>query len=436
MGAPTTAGTGSVSEGAEGRKRGAYLVDRRPLAIPAYRRLWVASLVAAVGGSFGVLAVPTQLFTLTGSSATVGVSAAVSLVALVVSALWGGALADATDRRRLLLVTHGCLALTYAGLWAQAALDLLSVPVLMALVACQGLSYGTVMATMGAAVPRVVPAELLAAANGLSALVRYAGSIVGPLLAGALIPVVGLDTLYLLDTLALLLVIWSVFRLPRLPPVPAPAQTRRPMVPRLLDGFRYLFSRPLLVALIGVDLAAMVFGSPWVLYPELAEREFGGATGGGFELGVLYASYPAGVFAVGMVSGVFTRARRHGALLVSAAAVWGLTVVLLGLTPHLWLAAAALVVGGGANFVLSMFRRAISQAHTDDRLRGRIEGSMIVVTVGGPQIGNVLHGVAGAAWGTRVAISVGGALTILAVAGIIRAVPHLWRYDASQQTRT
>ncbi|MFE9872209.1 MFS transporter [Micromonospora sp. NPDC005686] len=426
-------------------------MDRRPLAIPAYRRLWVASLIAAVGGSFGVVAIPTQLFTLTGSSAAVGVSAAVSLVALVVSALWGGALADAMDRRRLLLVAHGCLALAYAGLWVQAALDLRSVLVLLALVACQGLSYGAVMAAMGAVVPRVVPADLLAAANGLSSLVRYTGSIVGPLLAGVLIPVVGLGALYLLDTLALLLVMWSVFRLPRLPPqqpVPAPVlvprpgtpssvggspTARRPMVYQLLDGFRYLFSRPLLVALIGVDLAAMVFGAPWALYPEMAQREFGGAAGGGFELGVLYASYPAGVFAVGMVSGVFTRARRHGVLMVSAAAVWGVTVVLLGLAPQLWLAAAALLVGGGVNFVLSTFRRAISQASTDDALRGRIEGSMIVVTMGGPQIGNLLHGVTGAAWGPRWAISMGGVLAILAVAGIIRAVPQLWQYDASQR---
>jgi MFS family permease len=164
----------------------------------------------------------------------------------------------------------------------------------------------------------------------------------------------------------------------------------------------------------------------------LAEREFGYAAGGGFELGVLYASYPVGVFMVGLGSGVFTRARRHGVLMATAAAVWGMTVVLLGLAPHLWLAAAALVTGGGANFVLSTFRRAISQANTDDALRGRIEGSMVVVTMGGPQIANVVHGVAGATWGPRRAIAVGGVLTVVAVAGIVRAVPQLWRYDASQ----
>lgn len=207
------------------------------------------------------------------------------------------------------------------------------------------------------------------------------------------------------------------------------------MLGQLLDGFRYLFSRPLLVGLMGVDLAAMVFGAPWALYPELAQREFGGAVGGGFQLGVLYACYPAGVFVVGLVSGVFTRARRHGVLMASAAAAWGVTIVLLGLAPHLWFAAAALLAGGGVNFVLSTFRRAMTQANTDDALRGRIEGSMVVVTMGGPQLANVLHGLAGAAWGPRWAISVGGVLTIVATVGIARAVPQLWRYDALRPMR-
>ncbi len=185
------------------RSLGAYTLDRRPLAIPAYRRLWGASAVCAVGGSFSVVTVPTQLFTLTGSSAAVGAAAAVSFGALVIASLWVGALAEIVDRRRLLLAAHCGLALTYVALWAQAALGGRSVAVLLVLVACQGLTFGAIMVTMGAAVPRLVPVDLLPAANGLSSLVRYTGSIMGPLLAGVLIPVVGPGTLYLFDAVAL-----------------------------------------------------------------------------------------------------------------------------------------------------------------------------------------------------------------------------------------
>ncbi|MEU8077692.1 MFS transporter [Catellatospora citrea] len=419
---------------------GAYAVDRRPLAVPAFRRLWAASAVCAVGGSFSGVAVPTQLYTLTGSSATVGAAAAVSFGALVVAALWAGALADRVDRRRLLLAGQGALALTYLGLWVQAALGG-SVAAVLVLVACQGLGFGAVMVTTGAVVPRLVPAELLAAATSLSSLVRYGGAIAGPVLAGALIPLLGLDTLYLLDALALAAMLWAVHRLPPLPPLaqsgpPAPAkQVRRPStVGQVLDGFRYLLRRRLLVAVLAVDLAAMVFGLPFSLFPELAQQAFGGAAGGGVELGLLYAAYPVGVFAAGLCSGVFTRFRRHGALMAGAAAAWGVAVVLLALAPRLGPALAALAAGGAVNFVLSTCRNAISQAHTEDALRGRISGSLTVVVMGGPQLAHVLHGAAASVLGPRVAIAAGGLLAVGAVAAIVRAVPELWTYAVAAST--
>ncbi|WUH89282.1 MFS transporter [Streptomyces sp. NBC_00433] len=409
------------------RSPGAYAVDRRPLAIAAYRRLWLASAVGAVGGSFSVVAIPAQLFAVTGSSAAVGASAAVSLVALVVAALWAGAVADARDRRTVLLAAHCGLALTYAGLWAQAALGWRSVPVLLVLVACQGLTLGAIMTTMGAAVPRLVPAELLPAANSLSSLVRYAGSILGPVLAGVLIPLLGLGTLYLCDAVALLAVVWAVVRLPALPPRPG---RDRSTPGRVLAGFRYVAGSRLLAAVLAVDLAAMAFGMPAALFPELARHTYGDPAGGGPALGLLYAAYPAGVFAVGLVSGTFTRAARHGVLLAAAAAAWGACVVVLGLASGLWLALTALALGGAANFVLSAFRNAITQALGDDALRGRIQGSLTVVTIGGPQIGNLLHGAAGSVFGPRPVICAGGLLTTATVLVIVRAVPELRRYTA------
>ncbi|MFI7705155.1 MFS transporter [Nonomuraea sp. NPDC049480] len=420
------------------RSLGAYTIDRRPLAIAAYRRLWAASAVCAVGGSFSVVAVPAQLFTVTGSSAAVGVAGAVSFVALVVAALWTGALADVMDRRRVLLAAHSGLAFTYAALWIHAALGGRSVPVLMMSVACQGLTFGAIMTTMGAAVPRLVPVELLPAANSLSSLTRYAGSILGPVLAGALIPAVGLGTLYLFDAVALLAVVWAVVKLPPLPPHPHPAgpsnnpaaryRKRRPTIGQVLASFRYLAASRLLVAVLAVDLAAMVFGMPTALFPELAQHTYGGLAGGGLELGLLYAAYPAGVVTAGLLSGTFTRARRHGALMAAAAAAWGITVVGLGLAAHLWIALATLVLGGAVNFVLSTFRNAITQAHTHDAMRGRIQGSLTVVLFGGPHVANLLHGAAASILDPRTVICAGGLLTTVIVAAIAWAVPELRTY--------
>jgi len=422
------------------RSLGSYAVDRRPLAIPAFRRLWLASVVSAVGGSFSLIAIPAQLFALTGSSATVALSSAVSFAALAPASLLAGALADVTDRRRLLLIAHLGLGATYLLLWIQAAAGLRSVAVLLVLVACQGVSYGTIMTTMGAAVPRVVPAHLLPAASSLSSLVRNTGAVVGPLLAGLLIPVVGLGNLYLFDATALIMVVWAVYRLP---PLPARERARhaagagpgKGAVARVLagipEGFRYLFTSPLLAAVLGVDMAAMVFGMPYALFPELAQRAFGGPAGGGTALGLLYAAYPAGVFAMGMMSGAFTRARRHGALMSAAAIAWGGTVVLLALAPSLWAAVAALAAGGAVNFLLSTFRNAITQAATSDELRGRIQGSLMIVLIGGPQAAGMLHGFAGAVVGPRMAIGVGGLLTVITVTALLLTVPQLRRYQST-----
>ncbi|MGJ6968905.1 MFS transporter [Streptosporangium sp. G11] len=413
------------------------IVDRRPLGVDAFRRLWVASVVCAVGGSFSLAAIPTQLFTMTGSSAAVGASAVVSFVALVVAALWTGALADVRDRRTILLAAHCGLTLTYAALWTQSVLDARSVPILMMLVACQGLTFGSIMTTMGAVVPRLVPVELLPAANSLNSLARYAGSILGPVLAGLLIPLVGLGTLYLFDALALLAVVWAVAKLPRLEPARAsnvPAEPHRgdhPTIAQILAGFRYLAASRLLVAVLAVDLSAMVFGMPIALFPELAQRTYGGPAGGGPALGLLYAAYPAGVFAVGLLSGTFTRARRHGALMAAAATAWGITVVALGLAAQLWIALTALVLGGAVNFVLSTFRNAISQALTDDAMRGRIQGALTVVLIGGPQLANLLHGTTASLLGPRTVICIGGLLTTMAVAAIAWRVPELRSYTMS-----
>ncbi|MFI7644311.1 MFS transporter [Nonomuraea sp. NPDC049400] len=416
------------------RSLGTYTIDRRPLAIAAYRRLWVASAVGAVGGSFSVVAVPTQLFTVTGSSAAVGAAGAVSFVAVVVAALWVGALADVMDRRRVLLMAHCGLAFTYAALWVQAVLGGRSVPVLMMLVACQGLSFGAIMTTMGAVVPRLVPVELLPAANSLSSLTRYAGSILGPVLAGALMPAIGLGTLYLLDAVALVAVVWAVVKLPPLPPQTHPADPAaqgcepRPTIGQVLASIRYLAASRLLVAVVLVDLAAMVFGMPVALFPELAQHTYGGPAGGGLELGLLYAAYPAGVVTAGLLSGTFTRARRHGVLMAAAAAAWGTTVVVLGLATRLWIALAALVLGGAVNFVLSTFRNAITQAHTHDAMRGRIQGSLTVVLFGGPHIANMLHGAAASILDHQTVIWAGGLLTTVTVAAVTWALPELRNY--------
>jgi MFS family permease len=398
--------------------------DTRPLRVAPFRRLWLSSVVTAIGGQFAVIAVPKQLYDLTGNSALIGVAGIVTFACLGVSALWGGALADVKDRRSILLVTNSGIALTALLFWAL--YDVASPPVLLALVGLQAACVGANMSVLGAAIPRLVPVGLLAAANSLTSLVRYLGPIVGPLLAGLLMPLIGLKWLYFVDAVALSVTVWAVWRLPPIPPGEQAA--RRTDLRHIMDGFRYLASHKVLLAVLAADLSAMVFGLPVALYPEIAERTFGDPAGGGFALGLLYAAYPAGVLAMGLISGTFTHISRHGLMVTIAVTLWGLTVIGFGLSQVLWLAVAFLAAGGAVNFLLSTFRNAITQAYATDEMRGRTQGSLTLVLMGGPSLANVLHGTVGAATTPAVAIVGGGVLTVLAMLAIATAVPAFFRY--------
>lgn len=411
------------------------VVDTRPLRRPAYRRLWTSTVVISVGSQLTAVAVPKQIFDDTGSSAWVGLSGAVALVPLVVFGLWGGSIADALDRRTLLVATNAGIALTSLGLWVQAAQGSRSVWVVLALLAVQQACFGLNAPARGAAVPRLVPADELAAAGALSSTVMGLGQVVGPLLAGVLIPVVGLSTLYLVDTMALVAAVLVVRRLPPMPPAPTSDGARRPSGLRsVVEGVRYLGLHGILLVSFLADTIAMVFGMPRALFPEMAERTFGDPLGGGLALGVLFAAIPAGAMLAGFLSGSFTRLHRHGAAVTVAVCAWGLAVAGFGLTSSLWLGAGFLAVAGAADMVSMVFRGVLLQSAATDEMRGRVQGVFIVVVAGGPRLADLLHGTLGDVLGTRAAVTGGGVLVVLLMVAVVGWKPGFWRYRPSALT--
>ncbi|MBB1013135.1 MFS transporter, partial [Dietzia kunjamensis] len=173
------------------------LADTRPLRQPDFRRLWLANIVTVIGAQLSIVAVPQQVFEITRSSAYVGLTGVFALVPLVVFGLWGGALADALDRRRLLMVTTTGLIVTSLLFWAQAAAGNRNVWVVMMLLSAQQAFFAVNQPTRSAIIPRIVPSDQLASASALNMTVMQFGAIVGPLSAGILIPVLGLSTMYL-----------------------------------------------------------------------------------------------------------------------------------------------------------------------------------------------------------------------------------------------
>ncbi|NEY31121.1 MFS transporter [Streptomyces sp. PRKS01-65] len=419
---------GPTEDSAQRRRRGRrrWAMDTRPLRRPAYRRLWTSTTVTAVGSQLTAVAVPQQIYGITGSSAWVGTASLAGLVPLVVFALWGGAVADAVDRRKLLLITNTGIAVTSLLFWLQAVTGLESVAALMLLLALQQAFWGLNAPARSASIARLVPEEELPAANALGSTVMQTGQVVGPLLAGVLIPVVGLPELYLLDALALCVTVWAVHRLPPLPPLSG-AGRRRAGLREVVAGFRYIAGHTVVLLSFLADIVAMVLGMPRALFPELAAQTYA-PYGEGLALGLLYAAIPIGAVLGGLFSGTFSRARGHGWMVIGAVVVWGAAIAGCGLSGSLWLAVAFLAVAGVADMVSMVFRGAILLSAATDEMRGRMQGVFTVVVAGGPRLADVLHGTAGSAFGPRAAVTGGGLLVVAVMLALAFAAPALRRY--------
>jgi MFS family permease len=420
------------------------VADTRPLQEEHFRRLWLANIVTVVGAQLTIVAVPAQIYASTGSSAYVGLTGIFGLVPLVVFGLYGGALADVFDRRTILVVTTVGLIVTSGLFWLQAFLGGANVWLLLSLFAVQQAFFAVNQPTRSAVLPKILPLELLPAANSLNMTVFQAGAIGGPLLAGVLIPVIGLEWLYLIDTVTLFATLAAVVRLPRLAVVDA--ATAAPGIRAVVDGLAYLRGHPVLLMSFVVDLIAMIFGMPRALFPEIAHLDFGGPEAGGLAFALLFAAIPAGAVAGGVFSGWVSRVEAQGRAVIVCILIWGVAMVGFGVavgladvgeaarTPMLAVALLMLVVGGAADMASAAFRTSMLQSAADDAVRGRLQGVFIVVVAGGPRIADVVHGATAAAVGTAAAAAGGGVLVVIGTVVAALAAPAFVRYRLSRSS--
>ncbi len=411
------------------------VADTRPLRNPHFRRLWSANIVTVIGAQLTVVAVPAQIYADTGSSAYVGLTGVFGLVPLVVFGLYGGALADVFDRRTILVVTTLGLIVTSALFWLQAALGMQNVWALLCLFSVQQAFFAVNQPTRSALIPKLVGDELLPAANSLNMTVMQAGAIGGPLVAGALIPVLGFEWLYLIDTITLFATLSAVVRLPPLPVEGAVAGV--PGLRSVVEGLGYLRGQPVLLMSFVVDIIAMVFGMPRALFPEVAHASFAGPQEGGLAFALLFAAIPAGAVIGGILSGWVSRVSAQGRAVVIAILVWGAAMAGFGLavgfadvSPRAMLVIALLmlVIGGAADMASAAFRTSMLQTVATDAVRGRLQGIFIVVVAGGPRIADVAHGATAAVVGTAAAAAGGGVLVVVLTVVAAIAVPSFVRY--------
>ncbi|MFM1918301.1 MAG: hypothetical protein RJB01_1816 [Actinomycetota bacterium] len=389
--------------------------------------------MANAGQQTTAVAVGLQVYDLTNSSFMVGLVGLAQLIPLIGFGLYGGTLSDAFDRRIVGVVTAIGLWITSLLFLTQSLMGINSVGLLYVIVALGSAFFAVGTPARQAIVPRIVPAELLPAANALSSMTWNIGFAMGPLIGGALIAATGtVSAAYAADVVAFSVLVWAMWRLPSLPPTPtASGEPPKAGWVAVKQGLAFLRGKRNLQMTFYQDLVAMIFGMPRALFPAIAALWYGGTQEEiALTLGLLSAAPAIGAVALSVFSGWVGHVRYQGRAIVIAIVVWGLAITGFGLVRFLPLALLFLAIAGAADNVSAILRTTILQTATPDDFRGRLQGINIVVIAGGPRLGDVEAGAVAALGGEALSVVTGGLACIGLSLGLVAKGRQFLYYDA------
>lgn len=387
-----------------------------------YRLLFLAGTVFYLGAMVSYVAVPYQLYQLTGSNFVVGAVGIVELVPLVVFGLWGGALADHLDRRALLVWTGVAQVVFTAVLVVNAFLDRPRVWVIFVVAAFLSAAQSLQRPSREALIPRTVAHDQLTAAIALSSVGMQVGMLTGPAVGGLLLHAVGVGWCFLVDVAGITVATLLFARLGRYPPL---EQTAPPSLRGIGDGLRYALSRRDLLGTYVIDIVAMLMAMPTVIFPALAQDVLRRPE----LLGLLYSAGTVGALAAALTSSWATRVHHHGRAVVLAAIGWGASVAVAGVVGNVWLVLLCFALAGAADQVSGIFRGTIWHQTIPDGMRGRLAGIEMLSYSIGPIGGEIRSGLVADRFGVRQAITSGGVLCVLGVALTATWLRGFWAYD-------
>jgi MFS family permease len=397
-------------------------LDTSPLRHRDFRLLFWGQLVSFLGSQITYVAVPYQVYQLTHSPLVVGLLGIAELVPVLALSMLGGVIADARDRRTVILVTEVVFTVLSALLLVNALLPEPLLWVIFALAGAQAGLFALQRPSMSAIEPRLVERSELTAMGALSIVRGTIGMLLGPAIGGVLIVLVGLPATYGVDVVsfaASLIALWLMRA------SPAPEGGERPSLRGVLDGLRFAGDRPELLGTYVVDIVAMFFGMPQALFPAIAE-----SMGGPTVLGLLYSAPALGAFLATATSGWTSGVRRHGLAIILSATVWGLAIIGFGLATTPVLAVAMLAVAGGGDAISGIFRGAMWNQVVPDALRGRLASIEMVSYSSGPALGNAESGLIAGMFSVPVSVVSGGVLCVLGCVACAVLLPAFRAYHA------
>lgn len=407
-------------------RRGAWLrgmaVDGTPLRESReFRWLWFGDVFATIGRQIPLVAIPLQVYALTGSSLLVGLVSLAQVVPLIVGSLVGGVVVDAHDRRRVLLVTLAFVALVAAGFALNASREQPLLWVVFVLAVLQATASGFDAPARRAALPHVVPMTLVPSALALQQILSNLGKLLIPAVTGVLIATLGISSVFWIYAGSALLGLLATSRLPALRPV---GGGRRAGWSSLREGLGYVGTQPMIGAVFLLDISAMVFGLPRALFPAIGTDVLGGTAA---TVGLLYSAPGAGALLGALTSGWMARVQRIGRVIMIWIAIYGLAIVGFGVSPWLPLALAFLVLSGSADMISATLRNTLITVNTPDELRGRVASANKAVVSGGPLLGDTRAGVQATLTSAGLSIVTGGLACVAAVAVIAWRFPVMRR---------
>ncbi|MEN9882182.1 MAG: hypothetical protein RI916_609 [Actinomycetota bacterium] len=399
-----------------------YTIDISPLRKSAdFRYLWTAGLISYFGTMFTYVAVPFQIKELTNSYVAVAISGLVEIVPLVIFGLYGGVLADAIDRKKLIWITE-FLSLLLTGVLLINSL--LSSPSIILIYVVSGLFAavsGLRQPAMSAALPRLVDHEDMTAASALMSLRWQMGVIIGPTIGGVLISTFSVSVGYAADIATFVI---SLILLAMMSNIPASKEAEKPSLAALFDGIKYSFARKDLLGTYLIDLAAMFFAMPTALIPFWADQ-----LGAPWALGLLYAAGTVGSVVIILTSGWTKSVRFYGRAIMWAAIGWGAAIALAGATNYLALVLLFLALAGASDMVSALFRSAMWNQTIPDNLRGRLAGIELLSYSLGPLAGQMRAAGMAAAFSLTFSVTAGGIICIISVVLLAGFFPILRNFD-------
>lgn len=407
------------------------VIDIEPLrASPDFRAVFIARVVSLFGLGMATVALSAQVWGMSRSTFQVAVVSMIMSVSVLTGSLWGGVMADRTDRSTLIVRARGAAALAFAGLAVNAFLTDPSLWAIYVCVAWDGLATGVSVTALMAAAPGLVREDQLPAAGALISLTGEIGSICAPFLGGVLLALWGAAPVFAIAAVTTGITTLLVTRLRPLPPGGddeegedgSEERGKRSRSP--LAAFRFAMRDRVVGGLVLLGGVTAVFNVPVVLFPELVDRRF---HGGEIMLGLLYTAPAVGAVLVSATSGWLGRAARPGRLLLAAALTGGLATLGFGLSGDPVLAFAMLAVGGAAGTVYEILEYALVQHHTPDAMRGRIVSVITAQGTTGDIVGDAEVAAIARWFSPAGAAIVNGAVCAVAAVAVAVAVPGLRR---------